>query len=103
MTIYQDLDLEINKYENTGFKLWDGSYLLKSDFIFEPAYWYGKKVIELGSGLVRWSALMLSATVIATDLPEVLPHTKICIMKNVENISSTLNVEFRNISVEDYS
>ncbi|CAD5113131.1 unnamed protein product [Dimorphilus gyrociliatus] len=109
LTFYQDTNINITQRQNTAYKLWDGSYLLakflESKIHFGSCYWKAKNVIELGSGcgLVSLAAWLLGAKVIATDLPQVLSHTRACITKNVKSIASNKSLNCDKIFVDDYT
>lgn len=87
----QDKNVEIDVTKNTGFKLWDGAYLLaryiESDD-FADGFWNGKICVELGAGcglvgLVTW---LLGARVTLTDLEGTLEHTRKCLDSNTQNV-----------------
>ena len=90
--IYQDTEIEINLQKNTGFKLWDGAYLLGkylSSKYFPKDYFKGQKVVELGAGcgLVGMVMCSLGSDVTLTDLEDTLKHTKDSVFQNKDNIN----------------
>lgn len=87
-------DVDINLDQNTGLKLWDGSYLLAS-YVEKHLPLAGKTCLELGAGcgLVSLVAVLAGAKVVATDLPEILPRMEHSITTNLNRINQEINIK----------
>ena len=87
----QDSTVEIDVTKNTGFKLWDGAYLLArylESEDFPAGRWRGRRCVELGAGcgLVGIVAWLLGAKVTLTDLEDAIAHTRKCVDKNTSTL-----------------
>ncbi|KAJ2259002.1 Methyltransferase-like protein 21B [Coemansia sp. RSA 455] len=87
---------DISLHQNTGFLIWDGSYLM-AKFIAERVRVTDKSCLELGAGsaLVSIVAHLQGASrVVATDLSEYLQFMR----RNIERNVPSQSIEIRELT-----